>query len=422
MFRFLFRIVFCLLAPQMGLYGYANIPAADLYKQALELVDSDTKKSVELAKALLEVGNSNDDQYAQVKSHLLLGYISEAKDDDYGKALINYFEALRHGLEGSYDELSEDLHFAHLRIGDIYSTFGEFGTALQHYESSEQILEEDQEALKFQSQNKIISILILKEDYQLALDLADKAAAKFPNELMSLYLKKAEIFQLTKAYQQSNDQYLLALEIVERNTEDIGNKLNISIALAHNFEEVLNYEMAAFWYKNVLNLGKAGSNESEVFFEALLGYSRTTSKSLSYEEALARYDSIQNYLKEFQEDLMDSHKMVLLTDLASLHEDNGNYKQANGYRKAHAKILEDNRLKQLQIEKIDKNNQLDLITQRYYSLLRQEQKNEQIELIIYTSVLSVLSLFGLFLAISQYRKYQLKRELEKSVRRIQEQS
>ncbi|MFY0685715.1 MAG: tetratricopeptide repeat protein [Cyclobacteriaceae bacterium] len=401
-----------------------------LRKQSISYLHTNVDSAEILAQKLQFQGKEENNHYAIVQSYFILGWLQSKKHKNYGRGIIYYLEGIRHAESNPYEGVEETLISLNKNIGFICNKFKNHEGSLKYH----------QDALKYADmiQNNIQAIGILvniaisyrnQQEYEMALEFFDKAIGI--NRIQGNKEKELDINNEIGNTQIQAKQYDIAINTFKNNlrltqSEDYNYPSFRSYALANIAECFYNlneYEIAAEWYKKSIafkdSINLNVSNPWS-YFISLKGYADSQMSLKNYNEALKAYkqaESIANTDTEFNQEYFDVYK-----SLALLFESTGDFKLANDYNKIHAEKLDQHIILQQKVEQIDKNYNLELITQRYYSLVAQQEKNEKIELYGALTALAFILTVVLFVLISNYREKNLKRQLEKSIRVLNIQS
>ena len=102
--------------------------------------------------------------------------------------------------------------------------------------------------------------------------------------------------------------------------------------------------------------------------------------------------------------------------LGIIRKHNGDIAGYTSYQDKYANRLEHFLEEQRKIEAANKKYSLDLITQRYFALVAQEERNKQIQYYSAVGGSFLITLIVFIIAFYQYRKSRLRKDLETSLR------
>ncbi len=366
-----------------------------------------------------------------VRSQYLLAWKAQFHDKNYGKSLLHYLEALRYSSMGEYKEQNHDVHGIKNSIGWLYQTFGDFNTALKYYQECLDIatsLEDNKLVLK--SLNSLRAFHANQDDYDNALSIIldiqklNRSVGDKVIEIDALN-NKGNAFKELGRLDEAIKTHKELLKIVE-NYGDPENQLTTKAMAMTNLGECYflkgEYDLSLSYYQQGLGLKDSIGNypavEPRSYFYSLQALAETYDK-LGDPLAEQAYLNAHNFLTSFG-GTSDKIYPEFYEKFANFYEEKHNYEKASFYRKIHGEILKKHWEKQQELEMIDKQYNLELITQRYFSLLQQKERNEQVQ---YYSTLGIIGIFLIFLVIlsqGAYKRYRTKRELEESIRAIQE--
>lgn len=387
-------------------------------EKSLSLLKSDKEQCIVFTKALLKDATEANDHFAIVKSNYILGYIEKLRGD-YGKAVIYYLEGIRYAETSTYDEASKDLVNLLQNTGNIFKKFNNYNLARKYYSEAMEIASINEDFQKY-TYLILLNAKVLKEEsnFEEAASLLESTFSNF-NQINKKTI--ADIYnQLGLIYtDQGNEQLALEnfnklINLAKADTSSL--KLYISRAYQNigNFYFVHDrFQEAIKHFKIAINF-KIKNNASD------------KSKFISYKDLseslinIGEYDSAAHYLsfaEKFYDSSIDVTKSYEIFKFKSLiARETGDLNSYASNQGMYSDILEKYHEEQRNTEATDKKYNLDLITQRYFALVAQEERNQQIQYYSAVGGSFLVSLIVLIIAFFQYRKYRLRKDLEASLK------
>jgi tetratricopeptide (TPR) repeat protein len=396
-----------------------------LRKRSIALAKTNLDSAELLANQLLIQAKNEDYHYGVVQSNFILGWIYHTKLKNYGRAIIYYLEGIRYGERNNYDGVEQTLVSLNKNIGNICSKFRNHDASLKFYQEAlkySELTEDNLQAIKI-----LIKISISyrhNDEHALALEFLNKAKAL--NNIQGNKQQELDIINEIGNCHIDNGLYEEAIGTFEQNLRlykiDDYKKFptHKSYALgniAESYLKLKNYENSELFYlksiafKDSINLI---ASDPWSYYLSLKGYADALFGQQKYYEALDQLLIAEEHVLSQKDHQIEY--LTVFNSMAGIYEILGDYEKANEYNKKHSFHLNELLKEQQQIEQVDKNYNLDLITQRYYSLVAQQEKNERIELYGALTAIAFILTVVLFVLISNYREKTFKRQLEKAIR------
>lgn len=385
---------------------------------ALQLLSIDRVQSQNLSLEILNEAKESDDSYALVKSNYILGYINKI-EGDFGKAIIYYLEGIRYAEAASYPESQKDLTNLLQNTGIIFKKFGMYELAKDYYNKAMNVAVLHEDIEKY-THLIYLSSMVLKEEkkYREATNLLEST---FPNFHLISKKSIANIYnQLGLISNRSGNEENALLNFKKLLQFVDGDKSlypRYASRAYHNIGTLYfdkdKFKAAVKNYRKSFILKQKYSNKPESIF--------LTSKDIgeSYLR-LGNYDSARHYLGiaeqyfENSKNIDSYYELYKLMGLTSKAQ--GKTEEYAKYQGIYATSLEKYLEEQHQIEASDKKYNLDLITQRYFALVAEQDRNQQIQYYSAVGGSFLVTLIVLIIAFFQYRKYRLRKDLEASLR------
>ncbi len=426
------RILFILVCLFAGHLTFSSSPESkELYKQARNYLYSNPDSAKILANQLYAKSIKKEDAYGLVRSQYLLGWMAQFQEGNYGKALIHYLEGVRFGEFGEYASRDKDIHGIYLNLGNIYEAFGDNENASLYINKSVELASHlNDKKLLMASLRKLYGHYFETTDFQNALtgieqyQIINGEVGDKEMELHS-YNEKGLVYKELREYQKALEQFENVIEATDRYGID-GHRTIKAMALTNKAEVLLHmgsYEKSREFC--LMSLDEKDKIEDyqklnpRSYFLSLKGLADVDMVFNSFDSAEKSIKTAYSFMNEIG-DINEEIYFSFINSIADYYESQMHYRRANEYRKVHASTLEEYWDQQRQIELLDKKYNLELITQRYYGLRKQQERNEQIELYSMIGIVGLLVLFSAILANGYYQRYRVKRELEESIRMIQE--
>lgn len=395
------------------LFIFSFSALANDYKAALDSVSSLFGKDNEKAKThLLDLKSSYDSKgnsYWLSKSNYFLGYLYR-ENQEFGKAIIHYLEAIRYAEKGGFESAEKDIISIHNRCGIIFRKFKAFELSEKYYDKG----------ILMASEGEYNDLLILlKYNYAGLLRETDQ-------------LKKAKnvLSSTIPALEKGSDDYF-----------DFKNRLALTHYDMGQFDKaiVIYNEIAAevspsnyllgYSYHNLAKAYKAISdfNNSEKFYllaievkknkesySSLYGYAELMIKVGRIEESL-KYFKLANILVNEK----DPESFKIYKVQADLHYKLENYELAKKYEDLYSKNLNDFLLIQQELQEIDRQLNLNLITKRYFDEVSKQERIASI--LLYSRLISGSLLILLLTSIgyNQYEKIRVRKNIEKQLSQLE---
>ncbi len=412
----LFLVIFSITSLALAKVQGENIEQEVGY--ALELLKTDLDSCKTFSSLLLDKSRRLEDQYGLVKSNFILGYI-EKKQGNFGKSIIYYLEALRHAKNSDYKDSRKDLVNLLQNTGNIFKQFGNYDLAKNYYEEAMDISYAANDLKKY-AHIIFLTSLVLKEEenYDKAISLLESAFVHIndikKSTVPNLYNQLGLIYTEKGDKKSAIENFNKMLKFVESDPKlkhkysswayhNLGN-LHFQFA---EFHEAIDQFKLAIEYKLAI-----GAKDESIF----LSYKDLSESYIRIDQ----FDSANKYL-ELAEALIEKSKNIakhyeLYKFQSIVHKAQGNLMGYSEYQDRYASSLEIYLEEQRQIEAADKKYNLDLITQRYFALVAEQERTQQIQYYSAVGGSFLVTLIVFIIAFYQYRKYRLRKDLEASLK------
>lgn len=385
---------------------------------ALSLLSKDRAASEKLCLEILKKAESTNDGFGLVKSNYILGYIKKI-EGDFGKSVIYYLEGIRHAEAADYPKAQEDLTNLLQNAGVIFKRFGNHELAKEYYEKALNIASINNDIEKYTHLIYLTSMVLKEEgEYLEAKTLLESTFSNFHlisnKTIANIYNQLGLVSNRASDEKAALDNFKKLMEFV-KNKEKLHRKY--ATRAYHNMGNVYfgqkKYAEAIVNYKQALDLKFKFSHKAESIF--------LTAKDIgeSYMK-LGKYDSSLQYFHIAEQHYSDSKNVSnyyeLFKFIGLAFKSQGNISEYTKYQDLYASSLENYLEEQRQIEAADKKYNLDLITQRYFALVAEQERNQQIQYYSAVGGSFLVTLIVLIIAFYQYRKYRLRKDLEASLK------
>ena len=379
-------------------------------------------KSLNISEQIITL-NPIEGKKNMAASYNNIGLVHQNKSD-YSQALEFYFKAIK--LREEIND-KEGLASSYNNMGNIHSQKGDYDNALEYYFKSLKIAEEiNNNNGMASSYNNIGIIHDNKGDYDKALEFYTKSfkirkESGDKNGMANTYNNIGSIFMYKKNYNKALEHYTKALEIYE----EVGNKSgmarsynNIGIIYENKkyFNKALNvyfkslkirkdlsaYREIALSYNNIGNLYLKQGNNIEAKNQQLLSLNiakKIGAKVQMYYayNSLAKCDSALGNFKE----AFEYYKLY-----SQLHD--SVFSEQSNEKVASLNVFYESEKKQLQIEKLEKQKELDNQTMQ-----KQNAESHKQQIIIWF-VICTLILVLIFLSV-MYKLFIQKKKANKEL-------
>lgn len=384
----------------------------------LDLFQSDRELAEKLSLGILEDAKAENSTIGLVRSNYYLGYLQKRKGD-LGKAIIYYLEGIRYGESAKYDGANKDLVGLLKNTGTIFMKFQNYDLAEKYFQEASELASSSglineyvrlmyahARLLKAKGQLSD-AILILESTFDDFSAVSNKTIANIYSLLGSLYAESKDFQNADETF----DKLILFVKDKE------GLQSEFLTRAYHNLGMTAftagDYEVAAEHYKEALILKKKYALEDESIF--------LTSKDLG--ESLMMSGDIRKAEKY----LLDAEKLYSSASSVSKHYEvfkllsiinkkKGDLSNYSRYQDLYAQNLEAYVAERHEIEASDKKYNLDLITERYYAMVAEQERNKQITFYSKVGGASLVSLLFMVIGIFYYRKWKLKKDLEQAIK------
>lgn len=403
----------------MGLqFCWAKVDIETQVDIALELLSSDPDSCINYTKKLLNQSKLNNNLFGIVKSNYVLGYL-EHKRGDYGKAIIFYLEGIRYAKEGEYSEVSKDIANLCQAAGNVFKKFANYDLARKYYDEAMTVASLKNDFQQY-TYLVLLSAKVLKEEgkYQKATDLLETTFHSFQNIQKKTVADIYNQLGLIYTKQKNKERALLNFDKLINFVESEPTLIDKYSGRAYHNTGNLHYQLESFddavsyYRKAIMRKESVKTSKSSLF---------VTYKDLSESYLkLKKFDSADYYVN-MAENYYEHAKKIpkyyeLLKFKGNIMKERGDLEGYIKYQDLYASTLENHHEEQRQIEAADKKYNLDLITQRYFALVAEQERNNQIQYYSAVGGSFLVTLIVLIIAFFQYRKYALRRDLEASLR------
>lgn len=387
-------------------------------KKAIALIKIDEQECIEFTSELLVRSQDSKNQFGCVKSNFILGYVKK-RQGDFGKAILYYLEGIRYAQVAEYDGASTDLVRLLQNTGTIFKKFGHYQSAKKYYSDGMDIALELNDFEQYTDLIYLTARVLREEErYDEAIALLETSFEHFPKISKSLI---AEIYNQLGLIHSRNGSHPEAFEnfnkllTLVKSDESIGNTYR-SWAY-HNLGDMYfkwkKFDSAVFFYQEAIDFKLSIEAKDESLFrsykgmsEALIELRRFERAEVNLKEAEKLYSNSKNV-----EGYYEIYKLLSLTEKSK-----NNLEGYITYQDLYSISLENYLAEQRQIEAADKKYNLDLITQRYFALVAEQNRNQQIQYYSAVGGSFLVTLIVLIIAFFQYRKYRLRKDLEASLK------
>ncbi|MEP1033121.1 tetratricopeptide repeat protein [Ekhidna sp.] len=375
--------------------------------QVYALFKTDLDSAYKVSYELLDECSLNDDYYGLVKLNYILAFYHK-KNDDVGKSVLHYLEAIRYSEKANYEDHRKDAIALRHNLGNLYRIYKANDLAITYYKEAIEIADWTDERknilkLKFNLALTYIQADQIEESIALFKELIDVSSESRKNRILN---------ELGLIYKNNGD-YESAKIYFNQLLELDGDHIIYSAKALHNLGKI-EYELG--------NLKRAVALTREAI-ELKEGIDGVDQRSL-----LISYKSLGDYLfieKDFHNALTayktaealieavqhESLSFELYGSLSQLNYEMGNQKNARAYSHLYSKTVDNYLTSQQSLQETDRQFNMDLITKRY---LDEVAKQEQIaSILLYSKVISgsLLALLLFTVGLNWYQKVQLRKSI-----------
>ena len=419
MLRAVFRKTFILFF--LAIIICQNLVASSIEVQvdsALSLLAKDRVKCVEYTKLLLEESQRENNLYGLVKSNFILGYLRK-REGDFGKAIIYYLEGIRYAKDAKYGNATKDLVGLLKNTGNVFKKFNNYESAKSYYQKGMDL------AIELGEIEKYTDLVYLTAEVMKDEGKGDEAAKLLEstfehfnhiskNSVADIYNLLGQVYSDLGNERKAVDNFNKLQDYVEGDEKLEGLYYSWSF---HNLGELYfnlgNFEDANKKYKKALEYKlKIKASEKSLFYSY-----RDLGETLIFQE---NYSDAYNYLKRaeklysYAKNVPEHYTIYKLLSICS--QEIGKLDEFSNYQHLYASSLENYLAEQRQIEAADKKYNLELIIQRYFARVAEQERYQQIQYYSAVGGSFLVTLIVLILAFYQYRKYRLRRDLETSLK------
>lgn len=385
---------------------------------SLSLLSNDIDSCRNYTIDLLKRSKDQNDHFGIVKSNYILGYL-EKKQGDFGKAVLYYLEGIRYAKEAQYENASKDLVNLIQNTGNIFKKFGNHELARKYYSDAMEITSQNKDFQKYtflvlqtaktlKEEKKFEEASKLLESTFHNFNVIKKSTiADIYNQLGLIYTesehKEKALANFTKLLDYVKDEPSLQERYSSWAYHNIGN--------LHFQNE--DYVKAIDWFRHAIDYKLAHQASKESLF---LSY-KDISESYIH---LRKFDSAEYFLDIAETYYVYSENVAKYYELYKFksicRKERNDLIGYSTYQDLYSSSLENYLEEQRQIEASDKKYNLDLITQRYFALVAEQERNQQIQYYSAVGGSFLVTLIVLIIAFFQYRKYRLRKDLEASLK------
>ena len=385
--------------------------------QAIDLLGADNALSEKIAKSILDESRIEENEYGIVKSNFILGYISKS-EGNFGKAVIYYLEGIRFATDADYEDSRKDLLSLLKNTAIIFQQFKNYELSEKYFSKALDVAETLGQPNLYAKLVFVVSKLYLeKGEHDKAVEMLKATFDYFPQienrTISNIYNQLGLIYVDNGNYTEAVDYYEKLIHFT-KNKADLVSYLHYAY---HNLGDVHfrneEYNKAVEYFSKALHGLKTANTTPKSLFITLkdLGESYLKLGDLGKaEEYLIEAELHFDKSKEAPK-FYELHKL-----LASVSMEKGDFEKYTNYQVTYVSNLEAFLQEQQQIEATDKKYNLDLITQRYFAMVAEQERNEQLQYYASVGAGFFISLILLILGVVQYRKYQLRKSLERELR------
>lgn len=376
-------------------------------KNIYALTKTDVDSAYILSYNYLDKSVNNNDYYGVVKLNYLLGFLHN-KDNNIGKSVLHYLEAIRYGEKADYADLIQDKISIRKNLAHIYRVYKANDLAISYYLEAIQIAEEHQDeqniiatkfnlALAYNENDQMeMAITTFKE----ILDSSSEERHKrIINELGLIYWKSGDLLK-------ARDYFSMLLHLEPEyqlyTAKALHNLGEIEFELGNSSEAIALIKSSI---QLKLEINEVDKRSLFISYKALGDFLMKTD---SYNKALNAYASAEPLIHSVQN---ESFSYELYRSLSQLNYELGNQIKARGYSELYSKKVDDYLDMQEKIQETDKQYNMDLITKRY---MDEVARQERIASILFYSKLisgSLLALLLMSVGFNWYQKVRLRRSI-----------
>ncbi|WP_462248548.1 tetratricopeptide repeat protein [Ekhidna sp.] len=375
--------------------------------QVYSLTKNNLDSAYTLSYELLKKYDSQDEYYGLVKLNYLLGYY-QSREGNIGKSVLHYLEAIRYVDEADYDNVQKDAIDIRQNLANLYRKFKANDLAIKYYKEGIEIADWLDDRKKINSLKFNLALTYKQADYNeeaiaLFKELLDVSSTKrryrVINEL-GLIFKNTGDFENAKAYflqlQNVEDKYLIysakalhnlgRMEYDSNNPEKAIDLISRSISIKEKISDV--DERSLFISYKTLG-------------EYLFSMGDLSATEIAYNSAEKLIDAVKDESLSFE----------LYRSISQLKYETDNPEKARDYSNLYSKAVDDFLESQQDLQAIDRQYNMDLITKRYFDEVAKQERISNI--LFYSKMISGSLLFLLLLTVGYnwYQKVQLRKSI-----------
>lgn len=373
-----------------------------------DLLLSDREAAKELILKLKSTNDDLRDDLWMVRSNFYLAYIHKL-DDEYGKSVIYYLEAIRNAENASYEGIIPEKISLHKNLSNIFHQFNAHDLGESYSDKALEFaqLSTDTSQIISIKLNKAIN-LRKRERFDSAIDLFLEVYSMSPSERVVNEIGLA--FMLKKDWINAKLYFNKLLE--EKNTSKI-----YTARAFHNLGEIEyeNGNIEDAIGKLIVSIEIKESLSKKDFKSLFTSYMVTSEYLLemnALDDARAFLEKAEKLTSKINLSLEQFHIYELLSEYNSLIGETG---ESQYYSNLYSSKLKSHIDTQEEIQETDKRYNMDLITKRYFD---EVAKQEKIASILFYSRLTsggLLALLLLVIGYNRYEKMRIRRSIEQKL-------
>jgi tetratricopeptide (TPR) repeat protein len=426
MLRFL-TLIWVALICHCSYAGFENQELKSLYDASIRTLDDNPDSSKWYAMEIIRRATNQKAHYAKTQGHFVLGYLHRHADGNLGRSAIQYMEGIRICENESDDPELQKLSISlYKNLANIYVEYADWNAAIEKYFQALHIALEMNNTYQMTHLSWVIAQYYNKDqNHEQALDILEQARnynqALGNKQLeMNIINTRGLVYKDMGEYDKGIAQFRQILEIAPGSDSSRADE-NMAWSL-HNiascYEASGLFDSAVHYYARALKL-KENIDDNYSYFTSLRGLAESHKALGQFDQSEKYYLLAEQKSQTFNRDY-DQEYLKFYASFAELYAVNGHFEKANKYQRVYSNKLTNYLEEQSLIELEDKRYNLSLITERYYEMVYQQERNQQIQW--YGSLLIAFFILIIILVIvfNAYRNYTLRRDLEKSIKLIKE--
>ncbi len=374
-----------------------------------------TKTNIDSAYTLsynyLDKCNQDNDYYGIVKLNYLLGFLHK-KDNNIGKSVLHYLEAIRYAKYADYEGLLDDEVSLRKNLANTYRIYKANELAIKYYTEAINITDQigDQKnsislkfnlALTYAQTDEINSAIKL---FNSLIEISEKERKKrIINELGLIHW---ELGDLEKAKEYFSQLIEVADGYQLYKAKALHNLGEIEYELGNN-EEAIELIKSSIQLKN--EISDVDQRSLFISYKALGDF---LFQKGAFAEAQKAYASAEPLVESVQN---EAFSYELFRSLSQLNYELGNPFKARNYSTIYSNKVDGYLEMQQKIQETDKQYNIDLITKRY---MDEVARQERIASILFYSKLisgSLLALLLFSVGYNWYQKVRMRRSIVKEL-------